>query len=996
MWALAAVSAHAANIDVDRLDDPTPIPSTCNNATANDCSLRGAIKKANANGADDTIRLTLPGTYVLSLAGSDDTADAGDLDILPDTTAGPVHHTLTINNTSGGTVIIQQTAVGERVFDLLANSNLTMSRVTVTGGNLPNASGVHGAGFRLTGAATLTMSRSTITGNSIAAGGNGTSGGAIRVNSVGGTVNLTNVTISNNSANYSAAIYNEVTSSVTMQNVTITKNISFVNLTERGAIHNRGTMTIRNSIVGDNTLGSCHWFASTGTETGTNNLTDDSACVATGTGFTVGTLGLGALANNGGDSDTHAINSSSSGALDAGDNTTCPSTDQRGINRPASAGNPCDIGSYERRRVRVNTTAGTTTFMENDPPVVVDPTVTVTSDDGNITSAFVDINAGYVSGEDVLQFVNTPPITATFNPVNGRLTFSGSDTAANYQAAFQSVKYANSSDNPTAGPRTIRFRASDGVTTDQGNRTLTVTAVNDAPVITLPNQTADEDVQTTLTGISIADPDVGSGSMALQVQVASGTMTMPMPAGGTIAGSGTSTINATGTPSALNAALGSLTFTTVLNQTSNVMITIDVNDNANSPTPAKTDNKSATINVNAVNDPPVLTVLSPQNPSEDTPLPLPPITVADVDAGSGSLSVTITCSHCTLAITSGPPPTVVGNDSNNVSLNGTLADLNTALASVVYKGVLNYTGPDTIVVSVNDQGNTPGPPLSDTENIPVVVGPINDPPVNTLKPPADTLHASQSGYILNLPSDLARINDVDAGNGPFEVTISMSVGTMTLTTKAGLTFLDNTDGNDDSTIKFRGSKPQVNNALGSLKYTVPAGYAGPSTFSITTDDLGATGCCGPQTDTDAVPLQIVAGNDPPVNSVPLTSPTSAIQVKKNTPFTMNAANNALVSTGDVDADPGQVRVQLNVGKGTLTLATTAGLTFEAGDGTADALMRFKGTLASVNAAMNGMVYTPNLNALDNTTLVILTNDLGNTGAGGAKQDQDTVYLKIVP
>ena len=53
---------------------------------------------------------------------------------------------------------------------------------------------------------------------------------------------------------------------------------------------------------------------------------------------------LGPLADNGGFTQTHALLPGSS-AIDAGDMTVCPDTDQRSVARPI--GNGCDIGAYE-------------------------------------------------------------------------------------------------------------------------------------------------------------------------------------------------------------------------------------------------------------------------------------------------------------------------------------------------------------------------------------------------------------------------------------------------------------------------------------------------------------------------------------------------------------------------------------------------------------------------------------------------------------------------
>ena len=53
---------------------------------------------------------------------------------------------------------------------------------------------------------------------------------------------------------------------------------------------------------------------------------------------------LGPLADNGGFTQTHALGAGSS-AIDAGDPSFCPATDQRGVVRPIGSG--CDIGAYE-------------------------------------------------------------------------------------------------------------------------------------------------------------------------------------------------------------------------------------------------------------------------------------------------------------------------------------------------------------------------------------------------------------------------------------------------------------------------------------------------------------------------------------------------------------------------------------------------------------------------------------------------------------------------
>jgi len=60
---LAAGSAGADIYNVDRFDDSTA--SGCSIYSGDDCGLRGALIRANANPGDDVIRLD-PGTCTLS------------------------------------------------------------------------------------------------------------------------------------------------------------------------------------------------------------------------------------------------------------------------------------------------------------------------------------------------------------------------------------------------------------------------------------------------------------------------------------------------------------------------------------------------------------------------------------------------------------------------------------------------------------------------------------------------------------------------------------------------------------------------------------------------------------------------------------------------------------------------------------------------------------------------------------------------------------------
>ena len=61
---------------------------------------------------------------------------------------------------------------------------------------------------------------------------------------------------------------------------------------------------------------------------------------------------------------------------------------------------------------------------------------------------------------------------------------TGTGSVANYQAALRSVRFVNSSDNPSTLARTVSYTVNDGATNSNTvTSTVNVTAVNDAPVL---------------------------------------------------------------------------------------------------------------------------------------------------------------------------------------------------------------------------------------------------------------------------------------------------------------------------------------------------------------------------------------------------------------------------------------------------------------------------------------------------------------------------------
>ncbi len=152
-------------------------------------------------------------------------------------------------------------------------------------------------------------------------------------------------------------------------------------------------------------------------------------------------------------------------------------------------------------------------YTENDPPLIIDGTLTLTDpDDIEFESATVLISANFMAGQDILSVQGGPPsgVTVSYNSGTGVLSIVGTKSLADYTSLLRSVGYSNSSDDPSTLQRTVRMLVNDGL--DNSNffeRQINVLAVNDRPVIT------GRTTPVTFTGgaiqidntINVADPD---------------------------------------------------------------------------------------------------------------------------------------------------------------------------------------------------------------------------------------------------------------------------------------------------------------------------------------------------------------------------------------------------------------------------------------------------------------------------------------------------------
>jgi len=195
-----------------------------------------------------------------------------------------------------------------------------------------NAAGDGGAILNNTGhSGRITITNSTFFLNSASS-----KGGAL-LNLLSDAV--TNCTFTGNSAAIGGgAMYNDTANPVVM-NCTFYENNAFGE--GFSMFNNNSDPVVTNSIIWSSGGTIRHIFnQGTSSPVFSYSVTDQP-----GTGNITANPRLGALADNGGPTSTHALLDGSS-ALDAGTSTGAPVTDQRGVSRPQGPG--VDIGSYER------------------------------------------------------------------------------------------------------------------------------------------------------------------------------------------------------------------------------------------------------------------------------------------------------------------------------------------------------------------------------------------------------------------------------------------------------------------------------------------------------------------------------------------------------------------------------------------------------------------------------------------------------------------------
>ncbi|MCP9785970.1 cadherin-like domain-containing protein, partial [Cyanobium sp. N5-Cardenillas] len=453
-------------------------------------------------------------------------------------------------------------------------------------------------------------------------------------------------------------------------------------------------------------------------------------------------------------------------------------------NQDDAAGNPVAIGAANNR---ISRDIALTASNLNDLPAISNATLFSVNEDASVTlGGFVLADAdsfgrnvtvqvqlfrdaartvlANAGTEGRLLLGATAGLSASSGDGTNTISLSGPLTAV--QTALNLLRFQGAPDFNGAGSGlgNLYLRTSltdfghanvptgNRVSVDNGVR---ITPVNDAPVLAVPANTvlasgtflnisggfAVQDTKDASQGatddirVTLSATDAGSPYGALLIQNANGA---------SLTTNGTASVQVRGTRAQVQAALNTLRYTPA-NPNVDRVVTItatafDLDNGAETVGVAgnNTATGAFTINVSSTNEAPVLTVPATRSVVEDSSANsftgANRISFSDADDFGALERLTVAVNRGSINLVSRTGLTVTGGNygTGSVTVTGTKANLNAALASLTYTPRANFHGGATLTVTVNDLGSTgSGGARQDVKTVALTVTPLNDRPVAT-------------------------------------------------------------------------------------------------------------------------------------------------------------------------------------------------------------------------------------------------------------------------
>lgn len=502
--------------------------------------------------------------------------------------------------------------------------------------------------------------------------------------------------------------------------------------------------------------------------------------------------------------------------------------------------------------------------------------------------------------------------------------------------------------NGTAGTTANTIGTAFSIASDSAD--ITVTSVNDTPIISMDNSTIQYGLDTSASLNTITVNDVDNVSTSLQLIISN-------PLAGSLntatSGAVTSTYNAvtgvweaTGLISDVNTLAANLVFTPSSGFNSDFTLSVQANDGTGGNTvlqnwqfnaaPLATNNGTA------------------ETYTEDTPLNLTDMVLSDFD--NGTLTVTLTFSDTSAGLlstaTSGSTSSTFNPATGIWTATGPIAELNDLLANLIYSPSNNYNSNFSISTNVSDGFNT----VTNSKNF--IATAVNDIPTAT------NLNTTEA-YTEDTPLNLSNIvvNDVDNANTTVTLTLSdISAGALNTATAGSVTSSYNAA---TGIWSASGAIADVNTLLAGLTFTPAPNYNSNFNIATSVDDGAAPALTGSKAFTGT------AVNDPP-NISNISTPETYTE---DTPLILSG-----LSISDDDHTSAIITITLSdINSGSFNTNTSNAVTstFNAATGVWTA----SGNNSDLNILLASLVFTPASNYNNPFSLTITALDSVGSHSG---------------
>ncbi|MEZ9898827.1 retention module-containing protein [Vibrio breoganii] len=548
---------------------------------------------------------------------------------------------------------------------------------------------------------------------------------------------------------------------------------------------------------------------------------------------------------------------------------------------------------------------------------------------------------------------------------------------------------------------------------------INVQPENDQPVFGAPidDTSVDEEGTVLIDSIQISDIDESEApdaeiSVTLSVDAGLGSFGFDSaPSGVTVTPVTGATVVLTGTLADINAALASgIEFTAGDDVIGTVPVTVTVDDGSNGGIVDAGDSTTSNINqtsfdieVNPVNDEPVVTGTADVNTDEDIATTITGIQIDDPDLlgdASTDYVVTIDVTDGDLDFAQAAKDVFTGQidiTNGKVVITGLAADINTLLDSgVIFTPSQDFVGTVSATVTVNDGGNQgSGGPLSDNASFDIVVDPVNDEPeISDISTQAGLEDTD------TLITDI-QISDVDEADDPsasYNVTITVDSGVLSfltdIETDFGVTI--ETIVLPAASVELSGTIAEINAALANgVNFTPDVDFYGTVSATVLVEDNGNFSTpSDPKSAQTTFDIEVAAANDAPVNTLP-----TDVTVDEGAEVKVTG-----IQVSDVDYSGmfsnSTIEVTLSVDVGSINVVTSNGSVTITDNNSSSVLI--SGPIDDVNAvlaesaATDGVFYA-NPQGSDSAQLTVTTSDAGVFGDDSSiESDSDSITITINP